>query len=202
MSGCLKPLLCLVAIAAGYWLWPVSELRHAPGILVATDPRQSLISPKSLPARAGFNLSAVAEYQLTARVLHSKRYWSGPSSDLVPVDLALGWGAMSDQAVLDRLEISQTNRFFFYEWQGAAPLDPLVMQSHASNVHVIAADDVVASVVSALHQGELVAMRGYLVNASTLDGGYWKTSLSRTDTGNGACELFYVTGINVVEAAF
>ncbi len=202
MSGCLKPLLCLVVIGAGFWLRPESEIRHAPGVLVATDPQQTLIPPRALPTRAGFNLSAVAEYQLTARVLHSKRYWSGPSSDLVPVDLALGWGPMSDQAVLDQLEISQTNRFFFYEWQGAGPLDPLEMQSHASNVHVIAADAAVGSAVSALRQGELVVLRGYLVNASTPGGGYWNTSLSRTDTGNGACELFYVTGVDVVSAAF
>jgi len=38
-------------------------------------------------------------------------------------------------------------------------------------------------------------MRGYLVNVTGPNGFNWNTSLRRDDTGNGACELFYVQAL-------
>ena len=46
-------------------------------------------------------------------------------------------------------------------------------------------------------EGQLVNIKGYLVKVSKNDGWYWKASLSRDDTGAGACELVYVTSIFV-----
>jgi len=43
----------------------------------------------------------------------------------------------------------------------------------------------------------LVALDGYLVDANRADGWHWRTSLTRDDTGDGACELFYVTSVDV-----
>jgi len=44
------------------------------------------------------NLKPLAHFELDARVLHCK-FIDGSASRLVPVDLALGWGPMSDQRV-------------------------------------------------------------------------------------------------------
>ncbi|MEI9898720.1 MAG: hypothetical protein WDN28_33905 [Chthoniobacter sp.] len=49
--------------------------------------------------------------------------------------------------------------------------------------------------IAGLYPGEIVTMQGYLVNAGKTGGIDWTTSLSRIDTGNGACEVIYVTGI-------
>jgi hypothetical protein len=40
--------------------------------------------------------------------------------------------------------------------------------------------------------GQVVRLRGYLVAVTADDGWQWRSSLSRTDTGSGACELFWV----------
>ena len=104
---------------------------------------------------------------------------------------------MSDQSVLDQLEISQGNRFFFYQWRNAPPIPQSEIECHASNNHLIAANSSVAHVISHLYPGEIVTMQGYLVNVTRPDGFHWDTSLSRTDTGNGACEVMYVTGVKV-----
>jgi hypothetical protein len=37
-----------------------------------------------------------------------------------------------------------------------------------------------------------VTASGYLVDIRGADGFTWSTSLSRTDTGDGACEVFWV----------
>ena len=70
----------------------------------------------------------------------------------------------------------------------------------AANNHIIAANPAVRKAVSALIPGHIVTMRGYLVNASHPDGSTWNSSLRRDDTGNGACEVFYVEEISAVES--
>ena len=46
-----------------------------------------------------------------------------------------------------------------------------------------------------LGTGELIHLRGLLVEATAPEIGTWRSSLSRTGTGNGACELVWVKEI-------
>jgi len=197
LKAVLKPAVCLALVIFGiHGLWPRTALRHPPGVLVAAEPEQHLIPEKRLGDVRGFALSAVATYSVQARVLHTKRYWAD-GADLVPYDVALGWGPMSDQAVLDKLRVAQGNRFFFYEWRDAPPLPEKEIACHAANNHIISASAKVAKTIRGLRAGQVVKLRGYLVNATKPGGFRWPTSLSRTDTGNGACELFYVESAQV-----
>lgn len=175
-----------------YETWPRWPVRTPPGVLAPDDPVQKLIPERALGELAGYQLNAVAEYALTARVLSTRSYAHDRGSKLVPVDVAAGWGRMSDRRVLEQLEISQAFRFFFYEWRGAPPIPQQEIIAHAANMHIIPANREVAAAVSRLHPGEVVTMRGALVNARGEGGHVWNTSLSREDSGAGACELFYV----------
>jgi hypothetical protein len=47
----------------------------------------------------GYRLSLLASFDIRARVIASERYWFDRGSALSPVDLVLGWGAMSDSTV-------------------------------------------------------------------------------------------------------
>jgi hypothetical protein len=184
-------LLVCLAVWAIALFGPWRPLVHPPGVLTAEDPVQRNCEPKPLGEVKGYGLTAVASYSLRARVLHTKRYWVG-GHDLVPYDVAVGWGPMSDQAVLDHLKISQANRFFFYEWRDEPPIPEPEIVAHSSNNHVIAANSAVAHVVSSLRAGQIVLMKGWLVNVTGPNGFHWNTSTRRDDTGNGACEVFYV----------
>ena len=192
---------CLLAgLAWGVFSWSQSRpLRHPPGVLVAAEPVQQDCAAKLIGSVKDYAVTAVASYEIKARVLHTKHYWAD-HNDLVPYDVALGWGRMSDQGVLDRIEISQSNRFFFYQWANEPPIPENEIISHAANVHIIAASRETASAVSGLRAGQLVELRGYLVNVTGPNGFSWNTSLRRDDTGNGACELFYVESLQTLDA--
>jgi hypothetical protein len=186
-------LAALLVIAGAVWLFLSSRpIKHPPGVLVPNAPVQKNIPAKPIGMVADWHVIAVAEYHLRGRVLGTKRYHSGPQSELVPVDVAMGWGRMSDQAVLDRLKISMTNRFYFYEWSNDPPIPQGEIVVSSANNHVIAANDEVRKVIGSLRIGQILTMDGYLVNANGPEGREWNTSLRRDDTGNGACELFYV----------
>jgi hypothetical protein len=189
--------ILLVAIALGISLWPEGDISHPPGVLVPSSPQQIPIKNLDLGERHGFRLTAVAEFRLKARVLHCRRYHSDWQRKLVPIDVALGWGPMSDEAVLDQLRIKQANRAFYYEWRGTPPLPKNTMREHASNMHLIAATEDISRRIRNLRKGTLAEFEGYLVNARNAEGMTWNTSLSRQDEGNGACELFYVRRLSV-----
>jgi len=187
------------ALLLGLVAWVIGPSIHTPpGVLVPEDPVQVECPAHIVAQLKGYTVTAVATYVIRGRMLHMKHYWSD-GSDLVPYDVALGWGPMSDQTVLDRLDISQGNRFYFFESEGSLPLPQAEIVSHSSNNHLVAANSSIANVISGLYPGEIVTMQGYLVNVTKPDGFRWNTSLSRTDTGNGACEVFYVEGIQAVK---
>jgi hypothetical protein len=195
-----KLVFLLLLSGAGWFFMSGRAITHPPGVLVQNPPVQKNITAKSLGTVAGWHLTAVAEYHLRGRVLGTKRYYSDPTSDLVPIDVAVGWKRMSDQAVLDQFSISMGNRFFFYEWSSQPAIPQEEIKVSAANNHVIAANSEVRGVIRGLRVGQILKMDGYLVNALSTEGGPWKSSLTREDTGNGACELFYVESAKAVNS--
>ncbi len=190
--------VCLAAF--GYWYWH-RPITYPAGVLVESEPQQSAELNSAAPLSYGaYHLKALAQFALDARVLHSKVYRYDRQAALVPVDLALGWGPMSDQRVLDRLSISQSMRFYWYEYRMPPPIPKDQIVSHSTNVHIIPATSEIAACCESLRVGSLVHLSGELVEASGPDIGTWRSSLSRTDTGNGACELLYLEDIEVLTA--
>jgi hypothetical protein len=107
---------------------------------------------------------------------------------------------MSDEAVLERLQISQSMRFYWYRYQNPPPLPPDEIVRSSTNMHIIPADAATKKICSALRSGELVRMEGQLVEATGPEIGTWRSSLRRDDTGNGACEILYLESVAKVTA--
>ncbi|KAF1708812.1 hypothetical protein CSC70_11935 [Pseudoxanthomonas kalamensis DSM 18571] len=145
--------------------------------------------------RDGYRLTPLAGFSIEARVLSRKDYRSGRESELSPTDLALGWGRMSEDAVLSQLQISQSGRWYHYRWRDSPPLPPTEMVRNSANMHMIPADRSVARALNAVGKDSRVRIDGWLVEAQSGDGWRWRSSLSRDDSGNGACELVYVCAL-------
>jgi hypothetical protein len=188
--------LCLAVF--GYWFLHRS-ITYPAGVLIDAEPRQIAETGTAPIECHGFNLKPLASFTLEARVLHKKVYRYDQQAALAPVDLALGWGPMSDQSVLDRLSISQSMRFYWYEYQLPPPIAPDQIVAHSTNVHLIPATEQIASLCRSLRTGSLVHLGGELVEATGPGIGTWRSSLSRTDKGNGACELMWVKEVTVLD---
>ena len=107
---------------------------------------------------------------------------------------------LADQAndtVLDRLQISQGNRFYFYRWQGQPPVPPEVIVRNSANMHLIPASATVARALEQARPGAVVTLRGWLVDVSAPDGWQWRSSRTRTDSGAGACEVIWVEDVEL-----
>jgi hypothetical protein len=190
--------LFLIAIAAGAWNhFSTRPISHAEGAIAPAVPVQ--VDRSGLPPFSveNYHITPAAEFSLEARVLATETYHAGREADLSPIDLALGWGPMSDSAVLDRLRISQGNRFYFYRWSDQPPIPPSEIVEHSANMHMIPASDEIKRRLDKVRVGQVVALSGYLVRVQATDGWRWSSSMTRSDSGNGACELVWVKDITV-----
>ena len=198
-------LVVAVLIAAIYGAWPSGPIRHPPGVVAPRDPTQVAVSGRQAIWLDGIVLQPLASFDVEARVLSARRYtWLGTryglgrEDALSPIDLALGWGPMSDQQVIDHLDVSQGARFYAYRWTGpSSPLPTNVMVEHSANMHLIPASPFVWRQLKSLRAGHIVRFTGYLVSARSNDGWKWNTSLTRKDSGPGACELVWVETVSV-----
>jgi hypothetical protein len=138
-----------------------------------------------------YQITPLASYDIDAVVLSTETYRLGRESDVSPVDFAVAWGSMSDQAIIDQIHFAQGNRFL--RFSGAQfPLGVDEINSHVANMHLIPATAEVASQFKTAVRGQIVTMSGYLVRVDAQDGFHWVSSMSRTDRGGGACELMWV----------
>jgi hypothetical protein len=60
---------------------------------------------------------------------------------------------------------------------------------------MIPADSAVADALAKIRQGDTVHLDGWLVQIDRDDGWHWRSSTSRDDSGDGACEVVYVCSI-------
>lgn len=187
------------AVAVVIWLnWPARAIHPPPGILAPLEPGQSEVDD-STPFRVGrYTLTPRAGYWARARVISTCRYRWLLSADLSPIDVGLGWGRMSDSQVLSQLDFSQRDRFLLFRYQRQPPIPQREMEVHCANTHCIPATPEVKRALFSLRAGQVVELGGYLVDAATSDGFRWATSLTRNDTGGGACELMWVKVARVV----
>ena len=135
--------------------------------------------------------AALAGFGLEARVLGREDYHFDAGAAVSPTDLALGWGPMADPQVLASISIRQSNRW--YHWQVESfPIPRREIEIHSANMHMIPANAAVAATLADVRKGQRIRLSGQLVRVDGEDGFTWSSSLSREDTGNGACELIWI----------
>jgi hypothetical protein len=194
-------LLLVVLGLVGGWHWWTSEreVSRPPGILVADDPVQRDLDPPQPFDARGYTFVRRARYDITARVLRKEIYRLDGGAGIAPVDLAVGWGPVSDTRVIDALAFSQMGRFLHWRPKAGVtlPIPPALLVNHAAQMHHIPATDALDARVRTLRPGQLVSLHGYLVDVRGPGDFRWITSLTRTDTGDGACEILWVETLSV-----
>jgi len=194
-----KILFIVLVLLAGlaYRDWSLRDINYPPGVLVAELPQQVDVQDLAPVTMDDYELTPRAEFKIRARVLSRENYRWGSEADLSPTDLALGWGVMSDQAVIDRIEISQGSRWYYTRYQLPAPITNQEIIQNSGNMHMIPADSMIRKKLKGVRVGDIVHLRGQLVDIDHPSGWYWRTSLRRDDTGGGSCEIMYLEEIEI-----
>jgi hypothetical protein len=190
----LQTLLLLVVLGASGCSDP---LQLGPGQYAATAPRQSPSNSQAFDLR-GYRLAPQARFDGTGKILSKRRYRWDRLAALVPWDIALGWGVLSDERHLQTLRFTQGDRYMFWDdWARSLPRE--VVDRSSANIHLIPASMDIADALAEVPVGAVVRLTGELVDAHDLKTRRrYFTSLSRTDIGGGACEILFLTGFEIV----
>ena len=195
-SDTLKLVIALGLVGAGiFGMMSGGAIERHPGVLAPNQPLQTPIDLARIDF-GDFELEPRAHYDIEARVLAVERYRTDGGARLSPIDFAVGWGPMSDSAVLEHFRVTQGGRFFtIYPDEQAIDLRTALVS--AANMHLIPATGTLNDELKRVRPGNVVRLRGQLVSALGPNNFTWTSSLTRTDTGNGACELFYVEALEL-----
>jgi hypothetical protein len=174
---------------------PTIEPIHA-----TVDPTQWSVAKNTPPitlqgSKYQWKLTPRAHFQVIGRVLSRQTYNRDWQAEISPLDLALGWGELSDPRSDEWINWRQSGRWYFYTWQEEGPYDGEYLRTHSSNIHIIPATGALEKALLQIREDDKVLLEGRLVDveATRITGTLAsKTSLTRTDTGSGACEILYV----------
>ena len=195
-----RHLLFTALVAAGLWQgyddWQLRPVHPPDGPIAPDDPRQTDIEGAPVTTLGRWRLTPQARYDIIARIPAREDYHFDLLADLIPEDLALGWGPMSDNRVLRAFEITQGARFYSWRPKRELIIPQQALIEHSANTHVIPADAQVRRQLKRLRVGQVVHLTGLLVNAMRDDGTWIHTSLTRTDSGPGSCEVVLVESVD------
>ncbi len=191
--------ILFVLALIGWWFSEPSTIDLPAGAFAPDEPLQKSIKGSHDFDFKGYRITPLASFDLDAKILSKKRYRLDRGADLAPYDLALGWGVMSDQSVVDTLKIRQANRWFMYSGEyDKVPYSFDIIARSSANMHIIPANDSIEKQLKKLSAGSIISLSGKLISASHSDGFKWSSSLTRDDKGDGACELFYLEYVRVI----
>ncbi len=158
-------------------------------------------SPITLVIRSGqMVISPVASYSLAGILKSKKSYSSGWQGQVAPIDLAMVWGKLTLPEYDQYMSYRQARRWYYYRYKAGFPDNRNYIISHSANNHIIPANDNILAAVKSINTNQKVLLSGYLVKLNGTYKGrsyYWNSSLTRNDSGDASCEVFYVNEVQL-----
>lgn len=139
-----------------------------------------------------------AEYDIEALLIGKEKYSSWEIAQIIPYDLALVWGDFAKRENLQSIDYGQRLRHVSYSYRyDQVRLSGEYMSSHISNNHIIPANEAVYQKIKNYKINRRIHLKGYLVRAYVPIGSgkefrVMDSSMTRKDSGDGACEIIYV----------
>ncbi len=140
------------------------------------------------------DITLMAAYEGAFAVKGVEKYSTDGAAVVSPRDFILAWGRLGEGAVDAEISYSQSNRWYYYRYTGDSLVTGSYISEHSANTHIIPADSAVLDRILKVDKNDYIHLEGYLVKVHFTDGD-WTSSLTRKDTGDGSCEILYVTAV-------
>jgi hypothetical protein len=170
--------------------WSMRPIRWEDTRVLKGEPIQILTPESESWSHKGAKIIPLATYDISARVVAIEHYSTDSSSFLSPIDFSVAWGPVSKQKVMDTYHFSISDRFLSCYPDGKYDYDDLA--KYIANMHLIPGNGQIEKELNAVKIGQGIQLKGHLVEARKGEDWFWKSSLSRLDSGNGACEVMWV----------
>jgi hypothetical protein len=201
--------LCVVgAIYLSFRDIPLPEASRIDDAITEGEPLQAVSNQRVFTAvikgftytitpRATYTISGLVVSQHRGDALFNMYHKADPGNI---EDVCVVWGEAIANGSYRKVTYESGEFTCYYGW--SAILSPPYNPEKMSNNHLLPANDIVAHQIRGIRTGDQVRMNGLLVDYRVSSGGRdvftRQTSLTRNDTGNGACEIVYVTDMHVI----
>jgi hypothetical protein len=201
---------CVLLGSLGAWfvskkIWlPPWGSTVAPAPNIQMEPiQEALESPQVHSVKRGDNMFQVINthrYEICGHVLSTQAYDATWTSEFSDVDIGLIWGTHINE-FQNKFRFNQSGRFLF--WRSENPVSDAErneITSHIANVHTIPHEGskVIQRALRHVNNADSICLRGFLSELHDENGTVLqKSSLTRTDTGDGACELMWVDEVQI-----
>jgi len=188
-------------------IYDIGELRSVKGI---PDPVQTAADGRTRIDYLGgeANITFEYAYEIEGLAVHTRRYFGlkDMADAISPMDVGLAWGKVAEYNKQMDIDWDHGDRYLKIDNVDARDLMYVggidYFNTHISNNHLIPADFSISHKVKKIRRGDHIKIKGYLVSVYGKRWGReygWDSSTSRTDTGNGACEIIYVTDVEFLD---
>lgn len=173
-------------------------------------PLQSETTAGQFVARAGgtaYLVNPRFDYELTGMVVsfhnsfayndYAHKEWG---DYLNIMDMCVLWGSNLDGNLYKKFKFTNMNWTCFYK-TGDDTAWHEFKQNEISNNHLLVEDQAITKLARTIGVGDQIDIKGYLVDYSAANGFNRKTSVTREDTGQGACEVVYLTDLKFLKRA-
>jgi hypothetical protein len=166
---------------------------------IKKEPKQKKIKEFSRK-KNGYKLKFLYSFEMEGRVVSSKRYNWDNMSNILTHDIGIVWGKISKTNIFNQFNWNQKNRFLIYSIRE----DKLkkigsekYINSHIANIHLIPKDWYMEKEFNKISPYDIIYIKGYLVDIQSKSK-IALTSISRSDSGPGACEIIYVSEFKII----
>lgn len=171
--------------------------RHLVGEVAPSDPKIVLMSNAPSFKYKDFVITPIASFSMRARVLGVEYYHWDTEAALSPMDFAVGWGKMSDSAILDNFTITQGSRWYFWSTQNYNLVNHDYIVNHSHNIHIIPSTRAIEKIADDVEKDDVVVLQGYLVSISKQDGYKWVSAVETNTAGAHSCFVLWVESISI-----
>jgi len=147
-----------------------------------------------------FAIKLKASYKIGAIVLSKRGYSDAWQAKMAPFDLALVWGELLKIDLYKKIKWSQEARWYHWRYNEDFPKNNIFIAQYSSNNHIIPATKNILNGLKNIKRGDTLELLGYLVDIDGKKNGdcfWWYSSMTTNDTGDGSCEVFYVSRIRL-----
>ena len=192
-------ILLIILLAVGIYYCVKHPITATKGGVSAPElPRQSEANLTPFQSM-GLTVTPLASLDMTARVLSTQTYSGDMQSTYSATDVVFGWGPLSNTAIYNTANITQSAHNYTITPGADFPKDQVSQIGHYSaNVHLIPSNEELKTTIASLRKDMTVHIKGQLVQLSDGSGWTWKSSLSRDDTGPDASELMWVESLEIL----
>ncbi len=116
-------------------------------------------------------------------------------------DLCVIWGENINSGIYKKMEFKSGDWTCWYSWPNASVRQQF-RNDQLSNNHLLTDNRAIGESIMKARPGDHIRMEGMLVDYANPANSFQRgTSISRTDTGQGACETIYIEKFEIVQRA-